>query len=403
MIEDYSTNTMTFSDAKDCYRSGKLYKAASICNDLLVSQPKNFDVLHLLGVTAMHLGNPFRAAVLIARALSTQPKDANANMNLGTALYRQGRLKEAISLYRKAIKIQGDLSEARMLLKSTREEDKLLDKKISLLDQMNQCPSIKFTSEELVRGIPKQTSINQAVNLYNHFGYVLIEDLFSEEYINELHGSFKENYSKYFMDDIFDDSLQVGDKRSMITIKLKGPFNKPDYYGNPLILPILSCLLGKDLILFSLGAVLSLPGAQAQHTHRDLPSLFEDENIDSLLPRFSITLGIPLIEMNEVNGTTRVYGNTHRDNNELSDIDKKKGISPTIQKGSCILFDGRVFHEGTPNNSKNARPLMYNVYSRSWFRDCNNYSKQASMAIEDSEFTKVPENYQYLFSWTRQL
>lgn len=393
---------MTLSDAKSCFESGKLRKAAHICNQLLASEPENFDVLHLLGVIAMRLGNPFRAAQLVRKALNIQPKEANAYISLGLALYQQGKVEEAITLYRKAVRSQSDLSEARILLDSTRKEIKDLDKEIRLIEQTNKCPTVKFTSEERARREPSQITINKAISLYKHFGYILIEDLFSEKYIDELFNSFKDRYSKHFIDSAFDDSLLVGDKRSMITVELEGPFNTPDYYANPLIMPILSCLLGKDLILFSLGAVLSLPGANAQHTHRDLPSLFEDESNENLIPSFSATLGIPLIEMNEINGTTRMYGGTHRDNKELSSSVKKKGINPTIEKGSCMLFDCRVFHEGTSNNSNNARPLLYNVYSRPWFRDCHNYSKQAPMIIADNAFNQIPEEHHYLFSWTRQ-
>jgi len=50
-----------------------------------------------------------------------------------------------------------------------------------------------------------------------------------------LYDDFESEYSRYFADKAFDDALQVGDKRIMVTLKLQGPFNNPEYYTNPLL------------------------------------------------------------------------------------------------------------------------------------------------------------------------
>ena len=97
----------------------------------------------------------------------------------------------------------------------------------------------------------------------------------------------------------------------MITITLEGPFNNPEIYANQLLLPLFERLLGNDFILQSYGAVISLPGADLQRLHKDTGSLFEDSELVSRLPSYAITLGIPLIEMNGINGTTRVIPGSH--------------------------------------------------------------------------------------------
>lgn len=398
-----SSDSIAFIAARDSFQSGELHKAAQICKKILTDEPDNFDALHLQGVIAMRMGNPYSAAELIGKSLEQQPGEATAYMNLGLALYQQGKLGEAVSAYRNAIKLQHNLSDARTLLETTRSEIKHLDEVVRSLDKSDQGPSIIYTPEERRKRTPDQTTLNLAARLYKHFGYLIIEDIFSELFVNELYDSFKGEYSQYFADKVFKDSLKVGDKRTMVTVKLNGGFSNPEYYANPLLMPLLMRLLGRDLILFSLGAVVSLPGAQAQRTHRDHRSLFEDEAVDAMLPSFAVTIGIPLIDMNEDNGTTRVYGKTHQNQNELSDKDKKNGINPIIKKGSCMLFDYRLFHEGTPNNSSNVRPLMYNIYSRPWFRDCQNYSKQVPMEISDDEFLQIPEEHRHLLSWCRSV
>ncbi len=402
MTFELRSDSIAFAVARDNFLAGKLQAATQICNQILSAEPENFDALHLLGGIAMRIGNPFRAAELIQSSIELQPGDANAHMNLGRALYQQGKLNEALSAYRQAVKIQHSLSDARQLLEFTRNEIKALDETVRSLDKLAQCPLVSFTRQEYDKRSPDPSTLNRAARLYRHFGYLIIENLFSERFVSELYDYFMSEYSKYFADKVFDDALKVGDKRVMVTVKLKGPFNNPEYYANPLLLPLLARLLGRDLILFSLGGVVSLPGAQSQRTHRDHRPLFEDASVDEMLPSFAVTLGIPLIEMNDINGTTRVYGKTHRAQGELSDNGRKKGVSPVITKGSCMLFDYRLFHEGTPNSSRNVRPLMYNIYARPWFRDCQNYSKQAPMAISDEEFSRIPEQCRHLLLWSRR-
>ncbi len=396
-----SENFNDFSVAHEFFQAGKLQESAQMCRQILSARADDFDAMHLLGRIALQMGESFRAAQLFKQSIDIKSSDAVAFVNLGLALYQQGELEAAISEYRRAIKIKNNFPEARKLLAATRDEVKRLDQLIKSLDKSNQAPSIRYSIEEKKRKLPEPATLNLATKLYKHFGYLIIEDLFLDQYIDELHDSFVTSYSHYFADKVFDDSLKVGDKRAMVTVELDGPFNSVEYYANPLIMPILARLLGRDLILFSMGAVVSLPGAQRQRTHRDHRALFDDD-VDAMLPSFTVTVGVPLIEMNNETGTTRVYGRTHRKNGDLSDKDKNLGINPVIRKGSCMLFDYRIFHEGTPNNSKNVRPLMYNIYSRPWFRDCQNYSKQEPMNISDSAWSQIPDEYKRLFLWNRR-
>jgi hypothetical protein len=39
--------------------------------------------------------------------------------------------------------------------------------------------------------------------------------------------------------------------------------------------------------------------------------------------------------------------------------------------GLSYLYDYRVFHRGLPNFSREPRPLLMMVFTRSWFRDPN--------------------------------
>lgn len=388
--------------ARNRFVADDLTSTVRICNEILSTHPDDFEALHLLGGVAMRRGNPFKAAEFLRKSIRSRPANASAHLNLARALYQQGKLDDAIQACRKAIKLQNDLVDARRLLEIARNEVACIDQEIKRLEKSEQWPLISFNQNERERNNPEATTLNKAVRLYKHFGYLVLEDLFSTQFINNLYCHFKDGYSQYFRDSAYEDALLVGDKRFMVTVKLEGPFKDPEYYANPFVMPLLTRLLGGEFILFSLGAVISLPGASPQRTHRDHRSLFEEDGIDELLPSFAITLGTPLIEMNDLHGTTRVYGKTHRNSDDLTNKDKNTGINPLLREGSCILFDYRLLHEGTPNKSTNVRPLMYNIYTRPWFRDCQNYSKQPPLAITPDQYSDIPNAYQGLFSWNRK-
>ena len=97
---------------------------------------------------------------------------------------------------------------------------------------------------------------------------------------------------------------------SLSTLVLRPPFNTPLLYANPLVFPIIQQILGRDCILGGFGAVFSLPGAPNQNVHRDFPGLF-DRSVDILIPSFAINLIVPLVELNDLNGTTRVWTGSH--------------------------------------------------------------------------------------------
>lgn len=52
--------------------------------------------------------------------------------------------------------------------------------------------------------------------------------------------------------------------------------------------------------------------AEVGHWHRDIYSLFDDEQIDISLPDWYFTLLIPLVPVNAVNGATEFILKSHK-------------------------------------------------------------------------------------------
>ena len=72
---------------------------------------------------------------------------------------------------------------------------------------------------------------------------------------------------------------------------------------------------GRDLAIADRRAAERIPlvgGSAWLRWHRDGTELFAPSGLDLLLPAVAITVGIPLLEMNQIHGTTALWPGSHR-------------------------------------------------------------------------------------------
>jgi len=219
---------------------------------------------------------------------------------------------------------------------------------------------------ECVAGSLGSETVEQALRSLRLNGALIIENIVDAAIIAGARRAFGEGYSHFLNGSDPKNVLMVGARRLLITIKLEPPFDNPRLFANPYLLPIIGAELGDGFVLGAFGIVCSLPSAPAQNRHHDGGVLFSS-GIDYLLPATAITVGIPLLEMNEVHGTTALWLGSHRDGGRL----KEESIKPIVREGSCMLWDFRLWHAGTPNRSALPRPLLYLTYCRPWFLEPN--------------------------------
>lgn len=101
----------TLRQALALHQGGQLSEAQVLYDQVLRSQPENFDALHLSGLIAAQLKNPARAAELISRALAINPNHADAHANQGNALRKLGQFESALASYDKALNLRPDHAE----------------------------------------------------------------------------------------------------------------------------------------------------------------------------------------------------------------------------------------------------------------------------------------------------
>jgi ectoine hydroxylase-related dioxygenase (phytanoyl-CoA dioxygenase family) len=228
-------------------------------------------------------------------------------------------------------------------------------------------------------------TIEKASSCVRADGALVIQDIIDPALIIEARQAFVQGYARYLNGQEHGDALQVGDRRLMITVGLEAPFDRPELFANAWLLQVLRAVFADDFVLGGYGVVCSLPGAQSQHCHRDGGILFPQSGLDRLLPAAAVTVAIPLLEMNDIHGTTAIWLGSHRDSDLAAlHTSAEKGEEPAVQEGSCVLWDYRVAHAGTPNRSTVSRPLLYLMYCRPWFLDHTNYQKQPVLRASSS-------------------
>ncbi len=229
---------------------------------------------------------------------------------------------------------------------------------------------IVLTEEEILEQKMHKNTLLRAKHLFDVQGFLKIENLFPRELIQAAADIYEKglNFDEEAM--TLDFGTQVSDKRYIVPITLKAPFNDPALYANSLLKPLLEMILGPELILGSMGAITALPGALEQHLHADYRCLFnENMGMSCSIPTYAITFAVPLVDIDPVNGPTKVWAGSHK----TYPIEQKMTSYPMHLLygpiGSCYFWDYRTFHAGGSNHSEKMRSLLYMSYTRCWFKD----------------------------------
>jgi len=244
---------------------------------------------------------------------------------------------------------------------------------------------------------PQSEQLRAASQCFTRHGYVILDHVIPEETVRRLHDEFRGRYARYLEDRETPDSLEVGERRFMVPLRLSEGFADPLIFANPFVVALVRDVLEEDAILEAYGAVVSLSGAGEQPAHQDATPLF-GAGLSKILPAHALTCGLPLIEMNDRHGTTALWPGSHR--SELPPPSEIAPQRPTIPVGSCFLWDFRLFHSGTANHSSEHRPLVYATYARRWYQDPVNFKKRTiPRLVFDPEFLSgLTEDTRRLFA-----
>lgn len=238
-----------------------------------------------------------------------------------------------------------------------------------------------------------------AKHFFEVYGFLKIDNLFPVQFIQELAAAYQTKLNHDREEGVLHNGTHVSNRRYIVPIPFQEPFNDPQLYANPILMPLLKELLGPHMILSTLGAISALPGATDQHLHADYYPLFEEDiPLSNRLPTFAITCAVPLVDIDLINGPTHIWAGSHQTypiEKSMSAYTKHYLHGPI---GSCYFWDYRTFHAGGSNHSDEIRSLLYMAYTRRWFKD---FSNPDYFLIEKGAYQAIPEEHRSLFAQLR--
>jgi len=93
----------SYSDATKHFQNGKISEAKDICNDILKTEPNNYNAIYLLGVIAFQTKNYLKSVEIIAKAIEINPNNSEYYNFKGIVLVHLNKFEEAIQSWSKAI------------------------------------------------------------------------------------------------------------------------------------------------------------------------------------------------------------------------------------------------------------------------------------------------------------
>jgi len=218
------------------------------------------------------------------------------------------------------------------------------------------------------------SAVDQQIADFRRDGYLVVPSVLPAARIAELLDHLKRDYPGSIGAAEPGDFFKVGDRRIISPIRFAGAFECADIAGHPVLVSLLDAILGAGWVFEAFGVTCSLPGADAQHIHRDGGVLFPETGIDQVLPASAVTVMIPLVDMDEVSGSTMFWPGSHRKVVPPdAEDDMAEGVTPVVRAGSIALWDFRVRHGGRPNLGDQPRPLLYFTACRPYWMDHKNF------------------------------
>lgn len=157
------------------------------------------------------------------------------------------------------------------------------------------------------------------------------------------------------------------------------PYLFRDVLVNDLVIAVTRAVLGpKPRNVFYSGNT-ALPSPYRQPVHLDMPQLYKEDG--SVLAPYALVINVPVVTMNPENGSTEIWPGTHVyaevDNNwpnlEVPEavLARQREITPplqpTVEEGSVLIRDIRLWHAGMPNRTHTPRPMIAMIHAASWY------------------------------------
>jgi hypothetical protein len=188
-----------------------------------------------------------------------------------------------------------------------------------------------------------------------------------------------------------------GPARYYVTLPFAAPFADPAVYEDDDVLGVVFGLVGGDATLVQLATDTPLLGSDYQDVHRDAPPLFPEWGRET--PPFQLAVNFPLVDVTEENGPFEVARATHTVSKEegLRRLERGEArLEPIcLRAGDVMIRDVRGLHRGTPNRTREPRPMVVVGYSRRWL-----FRPEVSIRVPRETYETLSERARFLLRFS---
>jgi hypothetical protein len=157
------------------------------------------------------------------------------------------------------------------------------------------------------------------------------------------------------------------------------PYLFRDVLVNDLVIQVTHAILGNGLKNSFYSGNTAIKSTDRQPVHADIGQLWP--NLDVATPPYGIVINVPLVNFRPENGSTEVWPGTHLDTAiSIQDgfieipadrLEARRAIRPPLQPsvdiGSVVIRDVRMWHAGMPNTTDTPRPMIAMIHTVAWW------------------------------------
>ena len=236
---------------------------------------------------------------------------------------------------------------------------------------------VNITSAELQSGQISAEHLKTATNALREDGYVILKDIIETAHLDLLRTKMLEDVAPILAREDAPFNFVSGNVQQ--DPPPFPPYLFRDVLVNEMVIAVTKEILGRGMKNAFYSGNTNLPGSSEQPVHTDSGNLWA--NLDHPHPAYAFVVNIPVVSMDEVNGSPEIWPGTHLDKTihihmesikipqEL--LDQRRLICPPLQPkvylGSVLIRDIRLWHRGMKNHSDQPRPMIALIHHPYWW------------------------------------
>jgi len=251
---------------------------------------------------------------------------------------------------------------------------------------------ITISHREYIQKQMTNEHLSQAVNAVCKFGFVILSNVVEHDHLDAIRERMTVDSQKLISAGKWGGAGYVRGHFQQGPPPF-APYLFQDIVSNHFAIQVTHAILGDGLYNCFYSSNTNTPKSDIQPLHLDSHHLWG--NLSVAHPASSLAINIPLIELNEGNGSTEIWPCSHLvpiNPSHISEIHrpgyisedlatKQRSVVPPIRanipKGGILIRDMRMWHRGVPNNSTEIRhmiAMIHNITRCSTFYICTNPS-----------------------------